>query len=72
MKLSNISSGDSVLDVACGTGNTAITAKTNGTGIKVTGIDITPELLAQAKEQATIADVEDIEWKEANVESLTI
>ena len=70
VRLSNISSGDRVLDVACGTGNTAITAKRMVPGIKVTGIDFTPELLAQAKEQATIADVEDIEWKEANVESL--
>ena len=70
VRLSNISSGDRVLDVACGTGNTAITAKRMIPGIKVTGIDFTPELLAQAKEQATIADVEDIEWKEANVESL--
>jgi len=26
--------------------------------------------LAQAKEQASIADVEDIEWREANVENL--
>jgi len=70
VRLSNISSGDRVLEVACGTGNTAITAKRMIPGIKVTGIDFTPELLAQAKEQATIADVEDIEWKEANVESL--
>jgi ubiquinone/menaquinone biosynthesis C-methylase UbiE len=70
VRLSNISSGDRVLDVAYGTGNTAITAKRMIPGIKVTGIDFTPELLAQAKEQATIADVEDIEWKEANVESL--
>ena len=70
VRLSNISSGDRVLEVACDTGNTAITAKEMVRGIKVTGIDFTPELLAQAKEQATIADVEDIEWKEANVESL--
>ena len=70
VKLCNISSGDRVLDVACGTGNTAITAKRMVPGIKVTGIDFTPELLAQAKEQATIADVDDIEWREANVENL--
>ena len=70
VRLSNISSGDRVLDVACGTGNTAITARRMVPDIKVTGIDFTPELLAQAKEQATLAEVEDIEWKEANVESL--
>ncbi|MGN6822030.1 MAG: class I SAM-dependent methyltransferase [Candidatus Nitrosocosmicus sp.] len=70
VKLCNISSGDCVLDVACGTGNTAITAKKMIPGIKVTGIDFTPELLTQAKEQASIADVGDIEWREANVENL--
>jgi len=70
VKLCNISSGDRVLDVGCGTGNTAITAKRMVQNIKVTGIDLTPELLTQAKEQAAIADVDDIEWREANVENL--
>jgi ubiquinone/menaquinone biosynthesis C-methylase UbiE len=70
VKLCNISAGYNVLDVACGTGNTAITAKRMVPDIKVTGIDFTPELLSQAKEQASIADEGDIEWKEANVEDL--
>jgi ubiquinone/menaquinone biosynthesis C-methylase UbiE len=69
VKLCNISSSDNVLDVACGTGNTAITARRT-TGAKVTGIDITPEMLVQAREQASIAEVDDIDWKEANVENL--
>jgi ubiquinone/menaquinone biosynthesis C-methylase UbiE len=38
--------------------------------IKVTGIDFTPQLLAQAKENAILAEVDDIEWREENVESL--
>jgi ubiquinone/menaquinone biosynthesis C-methylase UbiE len=70
VRLVNISSGYNVLDVACGTGNTAITAKKMVPDIKVTGIDFTSELLTQAKEQASIADVGNIEWKEANVEDL--
>jgi SAM-dependent methyltransferase len=69
VRLCNISSTDNVLDVACGTGNTAITAKRLANA-KVVGVDFTPELLAQAKEEASLAEVEDIEWKEGNVEGL--
>lgn len=68
VKICKISANNNVLDVACGTGNTAITAKK--TGANVTGVDFTPELLNQAKEEAALADVGQIEWKEANVESL--
>jgi ubiquinone/menaquinone biosynthesis C-methylase UbiE len=70
VRLCNISSNDNVLDVACGTGNTAITAKRLKRGAKVTGVDFTPELLAQAKAEASLAEAEDIEWKEGNVQDL--
>lgn len=70
VRLCNISSFDNVLDVACGTGNTAITAKRIAGAKKVTGIDITPEMLVQARQQASIAEVDDIDWKEANVENI--
>jgi len=42
--------GMRVLDVACGTGNQALPAAR--TGADVTGLDIAPNLLAQAREQA--------------------
>lgn len=42
-----IKSGDSVLDVACGTGNLSIPAAR--IGAIVTGVDIAPELIEQAK-----------------------
>jgi ubiquinone/menaquinone biosynthesis C-methylase UbiE len=70
VRLCNISSADHVLDVACGTGNTAITAKRMTGAKRVTCIDIIPEMLVQAREQASIAEVNDIEWKEANLENL--
>jgi ubiquinone/menaquinone biosynthesis C-methylase UbiE len=61
-------SNDNILDVACGTVNTSITAKRLKRDAKVTGIDFTPELLAQAKEEAALTEAEDIEWKEGNVQ----
>ncbi len=70
VRLCNIFPTDNGLDVACGTGNTAITAKMLSRGAKVTGVDITPELLIIAGEEASLAEAEDIEWKEGNVEAL--
>ena len=43
-------SGESVLDVACGTGNLAIPAAR--AGARVTGIDIAPNLIAEARHAA--------------------
>src|SRR5438128_5559716 len=57
-----------VLDVGCGTGVVAITARR--AGAVVTGFDLTPELLAVAKENAAIAELDDITWKQGDVESL--
>ncbi len=57
-----------VLDVGCGTGVVAITARR--AGATVTGIDLTPELLAVAKENAVIAEFDDITWKEGDAENL--
>jgi len=57
-----------VLDAGCGTGVVAITARR--AGAVVTGLDLTPELLATAKENAAIAEVDDIAWKEGDVENL--
>ena len=60
--------GQKVLDVGCGTGVVAITARR--AGAVVTGLDLTPELLAIAKENAAIAEVDGITWKEGDVEAL--
>src|SRR5256712_1192999 len=57
-----------VLDVGCGTGVVAITARR--VGAVVTGLDLTPELLAIAKENTAIAQLDDITWKEGDVENL--
>jgi SAM-dependent methyltransferase len=59
--------GQRVLDVACGTGVVAITARRRGA--RVTGLDLTPELLQRARENAAVAGV-DVEWHEGDAESL--
>jgi ubiquinone/menaquinone biosynthesis C-methylase UbiE len=62
-----VRAGQQVLDVGCGTGVVAITAR--HCGARVTGIDLTPELLQRARENMAIAGV-DLEWHEGDVESL--
>jgi len=47
--------GESVLDVACGTGNLAIPAAL--AGARVTGVDIAPNLIAEARSEARVAGV---------------
>jgi SAM-dependent methyltransferase len=53
VKFAGIAFGENVLDVGTGTGVLAITAAR--TGAQVTGLDLTPELLDQARENARIA-----------------
>lgn len=68
IRLVNLQASDFVLDVACGYGNTTITARMVGS--RVTGIDITPKLLALAKEEEKIAGINGIEWREGDAENL--
>lgn len=58
---------EEVLDVACGNGNTAIPAAQAGG--RVTGVDLTPELLQAARVAATAAGVQ-IDWREGDAEAL--
>src|SRR6267154_1809675 len=61
VKFAGVRTGQRVLDVACGTGVVAITA--TRLGAKVSALDLTPELLAHARENASIAKVE-VNWHE--------
>jgi SAM-dependent methyltransferase len=58
---------DSVLDVACGTGNATIPAAR--TGAQVTGVDLTPRMLEVADERARAAGVQ-VRWLEGDMEAL--
>ena len=67
VKFANVRGGQSVLDVGCGTGVAAITAAR--IGARVRGVDLTPELLERARENARIANVE-IDFREGDAEAL--
>ena len=62
-----IKSGQSVLDVAAGTGNASIPAAE--TGAEVTASDLTPELFDAGRARAKEAGVE-LDWVEADAENL--
>ena len=63
----DVGPGDRVLDVACGTGNVAITAARRGAD--VTGLDITPAMIDDARENAEVAGV-DVDWREGDATDL--
>jgi SAM-dependent methyltransferase len=62
-----IRAGQSVLDVACGTGVAGITAAR--AGAKVNGLDLSPVLLDHARRNASLAAA-DIEFREGDAEAL--
>jgi ubiquinone/menaquinone biosynthesis C-methylase UbiE len=68
VRSARIRAGERVLDIACGTGNTALMARARGAA--VTGLDLTPELLAIAQKRAAEAGYDNITWKEGDAESL--
>src|ERR1700730_14509198 len=67
VKHARLRAGVRVLDIACGTGVVAITAARQAA--RVTGLDLTPPLLQQARENSRIAGVE-VDWREGDVEKL--
>jgi SAM-dependent methyltransferase len=67
VRFAGISAGMRILDVGCGTGVVAITAAC--LGARVDAIDLTPQLLDRARENARIAKVE-IQFREADAEEL--
>lgn len=67
VKFANVHDGDRLLDVGCGTGVVALTAAQ--VGAKVSGSDLTPELIIRAKENAQISNL-NIDFQVADVEDL--
>src|SRR5581483_4696212 len=68
VRSARIRAGERILDVACGTGNTALAARARGAS--VTGLDLTPELLAVARRRAAAEGYDDIVWQEGDAERM--
>ena len=68
LRVARIRPGERVLDLATGTGITAIAARERGAN--VTGVDLTPELLAVAQKKAQDAGFDDIDFREGDAEAL--
>lgn len=68
VQFAGVSPGEHVLDVGTGTGVVAITAAR--AGARVTGLDLTPELLDAARQNARIARAEQVVWTEGDAEGL--
>ncbi len=64
----NLKPGTRVLDVACGSGNQSIPAAR--TGAEVTGVDIAPNLIEQARKWAANEDLK-IQFDEGDAENLS-
>jgi ubiquinone/menaquinone biosynthesis C-methylase UbiE len=58
LDLAQIASGETVLDVGCGTGTLAILAKSKNPSAALYGIDASPEMIARARAKARKARVE--------------
>jgi SAM-dependent methyltransferase len=68
VRSARIRAGERVLDVACGTGNTALMARARGAD--VTGLDLTPELLAVAARREAEEGMSGIRWQAGDAEQL--
>jgi ubiquinone/menaquinone biosynthesis C-methylase UbiE len=68
LRVAAIRHGEKVLDLATGTGVTAIAARERGA--IVTGVDLTPQLLVVAHERANSAGFNDIVFCEGDAEAL--
>jgi SAM-dependent methyltransferase len=69
--LGRLEPGERVLDLGCGAGtDTLVAAQMVGPAGRVIGIDMTPEMLAQAREAAGELGAENVEFVEAEAEHL--
>ncbi len=71
VELANVHAGDSVLDVATGIGEPAITAARRvGEKGRVLGVDLAPQMLALARERAVEEGLSNVVFREADAQAL--
>jgi SAM-dependent methyltransferase len=69
--LGPVREGDAILDIGCGAGvDTIIAARLAGPTGSAAGLDAVPEMLARAQENARIAGVANVEFREGSAEEL--
>ncbi len=69
--LGAISEGEMILDIGCGSGvDTIFAAKMTGFTGKVVGIDLMTEMLQRAKENLSLAKLDNVTYEEASAERL--
>ena len=69
--MGGLAPGERVLDLGCGAGTyTLVAAQMVGAGGRVTGIDMTPEMLAKARAAAAEMGVTNVEFVEGEAERL--
>ena len=72
-KLGPINPGERVLDIGCGAGvDTMYAARLTGPGGAVTGVDLVPEMLVKASQNAGLANLGNIFLLEASAENLPL
>lgn len=69
--LGRLAAGERVVDLGCGAGtDSLVAAQMVGPGGSVTGIDMTPEMLAKARQAASDLDAVNVEFLEGEIEHL--
>lgn len=69
--LGPIHEGEAILDIGCGAGvDSIIAASLVGPSGSVTGIDLVPEMLARASENARLAGLDNVTFQESSAEQL--
>lgn len=71
--LASIKEGETVLDLGSGAGfDSFLTARKVGSGGKVIGVDMTPEMVAKARENAAKSGYENVEFRLGEIENLPV
>lgn len=70
VNVAGIDPGNRVLDVGCGTGNAALTARR--AGADVLGLDLAHDMLELARDNAALAGYDDIGWLTGDAETLPV